>query len=309
MTLWLGGCTSAAQPKTFTIGVVNLTPSMDSAWEGFKAGMAELGYVEGENVTYVYEGPTGSVDKLDAAAQQLVAADVDLILSMTTPATQAAKRATDGTDIPVVFVPVTDPVAAGLVQSLRLPGGNLTGITTGGSEEKRLQWQAELVPNLKKVYVPYNPDSSSKVSLAITQAAADKLGIELVLQVATTPDEVTAAIQAMPENVQAIFILSDGFMESQVDKWVETATQHGLSLSSTNLALVDKGVLLAYGHRPYTAGQQVARLAEQILKGTRPADLPVERAEFFLAVNLKTAGSIGLNIPDTVLRQAETIVR
>jgi len=307
--LLLSGCSSVAQAQTFTIGVVNLSPSLDPSWEGFKAGMTELGYVESENVTYLYEGPVGSVDKLDAAAQRLVEAHVDLILSITTPATQAAQRATAETDIPVVFVPVTDPVGAGIVQSLRQPGGNITGITTGGSEEKRLQWQLELTPDIKKVYVPYNPDGSSKASLAVTEAAAAKLNVELVPQVATSPDEVTAAVEAMPDDVEAIFVLSDGFMESQIGKWVEVALERGLSLSSTNGALVEAGVLLSFGHDPYSIGQQAARLAAQILEGTEPADLPVETSEFFLSLNLRTAEAIHLDIPDTILRQAATIIR
>lgn len=306
--LLLAAC-GITQPKTFTIGVINLTPALDPVLEGFKDGMTERSYVEGENVTYIYEGPTGSIDKLDAVAQGLVEADVDLILSITTPASQAAQRATVGTDIPVVFVPVTDPVAAGIVQSLRHPGSNVTGITTGGSEEVRLQWQLKIAPNIKKVFIPYNPDGSSKASLAATEAAAAKLNIELVPQVATTPDEVTAVIETMPEDVEAIFILSDGFMESQADKLVEAAVEHGLPQSSTNLGLVEAGILFAFGHRPYSIGQQASRLADQVLQGAKPADLPVETSEFFLAINLQAAGAIGLEVPYNVLEAADTIIR
>ncbi|MBN1584041.1 MAG: sugar ABC transporter substrate-binding protein, partial [Anaerolineae bacterium] len=123
--LLLAACGS--RPKTYTIGVINIVPALDATLEGFKEGMIELGYIEGENITYIYEGATVEMDKIDAVAQSLVAAEVDLILSLTTPASRAAQRATTGTDIPVVFVPVTDPVGAGLVASLRQPGGNMTG--------------------------------------------------------------------------------------------------------------------------------------------------------------------------------------
>ncbi|HLF02994.1 MAG TPA: ABC transporter substrate binding protein, partial [Anaerolineales bacterium] len=105
----------ATPVKTYTIGAVNLTPALDPAWEGFKAGMAELGYVEGENVTYIYEGPVGSIDKLEPAAQSLLEADVDLMVALSTPAAQAAKRVTASTQTPVVFLPLVDPVGAGLV--------------------------------------------------------------------------------------------------------------------------------------------------------------------------------------------------
>jgi len=212
-------------------------------------------------------------------------------------------------NIPVVFFPLTDPVSAGVVQSLKQPGGTITGVTAGGSEAKRLQWQLELTPNIKKVYVPYNPDGSSKASLALTEATAAELNIELVTQVATTPDEVITASETMPADVEAIFILSDGFMESQIDKWIQVALEKHLPISSTNLQLVESGALFAYGWRSDSVGQQAARLADQILLGTKPAELPVERSEFYLEINLRTAEAIGLEIPDEVLEAADTIVR
>jgi ABC-type uncharacterized transport system substrate-binding protein len=135
----------AREPEARAIGVVNLAPGLDDAVAGFKEGMAELGYVEGENVTYIYEGATNSIDTLDSVAQGLVEADVDLILSITTPATQAAQWATAGTEILVVFVPVTDPVGAGIVDSLRNPGGNITGVTFGTQEGRRLEWLIQMV--------------------------------------------------------------------------------------------------------------------------------------------------------------------
>ncbi|MBI5950727.1 MAG: ABC transporter substrate-binding protein [Chloroflexi bacterium] len=308
-SLMLGACAGTNKKKEYTIGVVNLTPSLDPVLDAFKADMTERGYIEGENVTYLYDGPVGSADKLDAAAQKLVEAKVDLILAMTTPASQVAQQATAETNIPVVFLPVTDPVAAGIVQSLKQPGGNITGVTAGGSEAKRLQWQMELTPNIKKIYVPYNPDGSSKASLALTEATAAELNIELVTQVATTPDEVITAGETMPADVEAIFILADGFMESQIDKWIQVALKKQLPISATNLKLVESGVLFSYGWRSDSVGQQAARLADQILRGTKPAELPVERSEFYLEINLRTSEAIGLEIPDTILRQADKIIK
>ena len=151
--------------KTYTIGVVNPTSGLDDTVEGFKKGMAELGYIEGKNLTYIYEGAVNSIETLDPVAQRLVEANVDLILSITTPATQAAQRATADTDIPVVFVPVTDPVGAGLVESLRQPGGNMTGITFGLQEGRRLEWLLQIVPTIKQIYIPHNPDDRSAVLL------------------------------------------------------------------------------------------------------------------------------------------------
>ena len=295
--------------EMFKVGVLNLNPSLDSLVEGFKAGMVEQGYIDGQNVTYIYDGAVGDAAKLDAAAQKLVDADVDLILSITTPATQAAQRATAENGIPVVFGPVTDPVKAGVVQSLRSPGGNITGVSTYGSEVKRLQWEIVLKPEIKKIYVPYNPDASSTASLAVTQETADQLGVQLITQEASTPEEVSAAVASMPEDIQAIFILSDGFTESQSPVLIQAAMDRRIPISTTNLDLMESGVLLGFGHRPYNIGQQLARLGAQILAGTNPGDLPVETSEFFLVINLKTANAIGLDVPDTILSQANEIIR
>ncbi len=308
ISLFLVAC-GTTEPETLSVGVVNLAPPLDSALAGFKEGMTELGYIEGENITYIYEGATGSIDKLDAVAQGLVAADVDLILSITTPATQAAKRATAETDIPVVFVPVTDPVAADIVQSLIHPGGNITGITTAGSEEPRLQWQLKIEPTIKKIYIPYNPDGSSTVSLAAVEAAAAELDVELVPQQATTPDEVATAIETMPADMDAIFVLNDGFMESQIDQLIAASLERKIPLSASGLSFVEKGMLFSFGHRHKVNGQLAARLADQIFKGADPAELPVERAEMFLSVNLEVAKTLGLEISDDVLEAADTIIR
>ena len=131
--LLLTGCGGAPKTKTYTIGVINPSTNQEDTVKGFKEGMTELGYVEGKNVIYIYEGPV-SADKLDAVAQGLVKAKVNLILAITTSATKAAQQATAGTDIAVVFIPVTDPVGAGVVASLTKPGGNTTGVTPATQE-------------------------------------------------------------------------------------------------------------------------------------------------------------------------------
>jgi putative ABC transport system substrate-binding protein len=136
----LAAC-SNEKTKTYTVGVINVLPTLDQNLEGFKEGMAELGYIEGKNIRYVYDGPTTDINKLSAAAQTLLAAKVDLILSITTPATRAAKQATAGMGLPVVFVAVTDPVGAGIVESMQHSGGNVTGVAFGTDSAKR---QADL---------------------------------------------------------------------------------------------------------------------------------------------------------------------
>jgi putative ABC transport system substrate-binding protein len=303
---FLSAC-GAGEPKARTIGVVNFVPGLDDAVVGFKQGMAGLGYVEGENVTYIYEGATGSIEPLDSVAQGLVEADVDLILSVTTPATQAAQRATAGTDIPVVFVPVTDPVGAGIVDSLRNPGDNITGVTFGTQEGRRLEWLIQIVPTIEEIYVPYNPEDQSPVlALEAVSEAATNLGVELITCEIRSPEEVPAAVENIPEEADAVFLLPDSLLGSHASKFVELQ----LPTSAANPGdLTDHGVLTSYGIETTAAGKQAARLADQIFQGVKPADLPVETAEFYLAINLKAARAIGLDIPDEILRQADIIVR
>jgi putative ABC transport system substrate-binding protein len=296
--------------RIYTIGVINIVPDLDNTLEGFKEGMAELGYIEGENVAYLYEGATVDMDELDSVAQGLVAANVDLILSITTPATQAAQRATTGTDIPVVFVPVTDPVGAGLVDSLRNPGGNITGVTFGVQEGQRLEWLVFIVPTIEQVYVPYNPEDQSPVlALEAVREAATRIGVELITREVRNPDEIMAAIENAPEEADAIFFLPDSLVSTRMPDLIKAAVELQLPTSGANTEVVKDGVLTSYGMEQMGSGKQAARLADQIFQGIKPADLPVETAEFYLAINLKTAEAIGLDISDEILLQADIIIR
>jgi putative ABC transport system substrate-binding protein len=293
------------RPKT--IGVINLAPGLDAAMEGFKEGLAKSGYIQGENINYIYEGATNSIDKLDSVAQGLVAADVDLILSITTPATLAAKRATADTDIPVVFVPVIDPVKAGIVKSLKQPGGNITGITFGLQEGRRVEWLVQVVPTIEQIYIPYNPeDRSAVLALEMANVTAVALGIEPITREARNSEEVTAAVENVPEEADAIFLLPDSLFGAHATEFVKLH----LPTSAPNPDdMKNHDMLTSYGIEMTASGKQAARLADQIFQGVKPADLPVEMAEFYLAINLQTAEAIGLDISDKVLLEADIIIR
>jgi putative ABC transport system substrate-binding protein len=307
--LLLAAC-GITQPKTFTIGVINLTPVLDPVFEGFKAGMTEQGYIEGENVTYIYEGATGSIDKLDAVAQGLVGADVDLILSLSTPATLAAQQATTGTDIPIVFAPLTDPVGAGIVQSLPQPGGNATGVTFGIQEAQRLAWLLKTDPTIEQIYIPYNSDDQSPVlALEVVEEAASKLGVEIVTREARNVEEIVAATENIPETADAVFILPDSLVTTGIPDFVKATIELGLPLSVPTGEQVEEGALMSFSFSFFASGEQAARLADQILKGAKPADIPVETAEVFLIINLQAAEAIGLEVPYDVLEAADTIIR
>ena len=310
-SLSMTGCSqSPLESKRITIGIINLAPVMAVVIKGFKVGMKDLGYIEGDNVYYVYEGPTGSIKALEPALNRLIKAEVDLIFSLTTPATLKAKEAVVGTDIPVVFAPVNDPVHAGIINSMRAPSGNLTGIKVGGFVPKGLQMLLRIVPGVKNVHVLYNPiDKSSTLGLAELEKTAVKLGVHLIPRQVRSLEEIENASETIPQGVDAIAILPDSLVESRVTYLAEAAIKRKLPIYGVSSQNAEAGAFMAYGWGPFPTGKQAARLADQILKGTKPAELPVEAVEFNLTINLKTAKAIGLHIPDEILLEAEEIIR
>lgn len=313
LTLYLVWClclvSCSSQQTTYTIGVINLSPQLESVLEGFKMELA-LDYEESQ-LTYIYAGPASNIEALDDEMAALLAADVDLILALSTPATQAAYRATRDSAIPVVFAPVTDPVAAEVVNSLSQPGGNVTGVALGTqSESQRLQWLLRAAPGIERIYLPYNvDDASAKASATAALAAAETLGLTLELHEVHTGEEITQAIADIPADVQAIFLAQDSLVAARIDDFAAAAIAHQLPLCTPTDGQVEQGALISYSFRLLDLGQQAARLAHQILEGDSPADLPVETAEFFLTINMKTAEAINLQIPEEVLRAADQLVR
>ncbi len=301
---------NAGNDKKFTVGIVNLAASLDPVIDGLKAGLAENGYTEGENITYIYEGSVASIDELDAAVQKLLDANVDVIFSLSTPATLSAKRLTAGTDIPVVFGTVTDPIAVGIVDNLIQHEGNITGVKTGGSEAKDLEWLHTIVPELHRVFILYNPnDASATSALADVRKAADLLDIEIVSVEASSPDAALAALEDVPEDIDGFLLLPDTIVNRQASAIVSFAMERKIPLAGINKEHVELGALLTFGSEHFPTGQQVANLVQQVLKGISPAELPIETAEFYLSINLQTANALGIAVDDATLKSAHTIIR
>ena len=308
LALLLTAC--GGRSKTHTIGAICYHATLERSLNGFKAGMAEAGYVEGENVTYIYNGPMPDAQAGESEIESFLDQDVDLIFTMGTEATLQAKQAVEGTDVAVIFSPLVNPVQEGIVESISQPGGNVTGIQMGNTLPKALEWLLELAPEATKVYVPYNPkDNVSVTSLTPLREAASALGIELVLGEVGSPEEAIAAIETLPEDVGAIFFVPSPTTAPRINDVIGAATGHGTALGSYMSGHVEKGVLVSYTSDFSSMGKQAAGLADQVFRGTDPADLPVETGEYFLNINLKTASALGIDIPDEILRQADTVVR
>jgi putative ABC transport system substrate-binding protein len=311
--LLLGACGGGDKKsdKTYTIGVLIQIPPLEPVLDGFKAGMSELGYVEGKNVVYVYDGPTNTDAALKPEAEKLKSKKPDLLFTSGNPAALAAKEVFAGTDVPIVFAPVISPDQEGLVASLRNPGGNITGVTLPATSGKALEWLLQIVPGVQRVYVPYDPQEMAGVqSLQPLIDAAQVLNVKLVTAEGSTPEELDAITQTIPENVDAAFLLTSENLLARGTSLVQAANERRIPVAAPALnELWSSGVMIAYAPDLFEIGQQTARLADKILKGTKPATLPVEVAEAFLGINLQTAQTIGVEVPDEILSQAKQIVR
>jgi putative ABC transport system substrate-binding protein len=296
--------------KQATIGIVNQVESLEQIIDSFKAGMVEQGYVEGETITYIYHGAISDTEGLEAEVQALIDAEVDMILSVGTPATQAAYKVTAGMSIPVVFVPVTDPIEAGIVENLSAPGGNLTGIMTGQSGAKELEWLKTVVPEIEQVFLPYNPnDAGPSATAEQVRELAPALGVEVV--VAETPDRETllAALETMPEDIDAILVIPDGLLSDYFDDIITASLDRNIPVAGTNVDQLEAGSLVTLGGNLEDIGKQAARLGRQVLDGTPAGDLPIEVADYMRTINLPVAEKLGVTISDQNLRLANEIRR
>ena len=279
--------------------------------EGFAQGLRELGYREGENVTVEYRYTEGKADELHAAAAGLVLAEVDVIVAWGTPAVAAAKRATRA--LPIVFVAVGDPVGTGLIASLTKPGGNVTGLTNMSAElsAKQLELLREVVPALTRVAVLRNPvNPVSAPQLKWTSLAAGPLNLQLQVIDVRAPGELeTAFLAATREKAGAMTVLADPMFLGHRARIAELALRSRLPTTFNWRQYVDAGGLIAYGPSLEELWRRAATFVDRILKGARPADLPVEQpTKLELVINMKTARALALTITPSLLLRADQIL-
>jgi putative ABC transport system substrate-binding protein len=301
------GC-EKSEKKTYTIGYVNPNPGEREGAQGFLSSMPKFGYVDGKNVMYI-RCETRDKKCIENALRGMAAKKVDLIFTVTTPATKMADRLTRGTGIPVVFV-MYDAVRSGVVKSLINHGGNVTGIELVGSSAKALEWLRAIKPGTRHIWVPVCFDAGdAQLSLADLQQGAAELGLKTTIAEVATVGELRAALSSMPKDIDAIFMIHSWLVGCNLKAVLHQAEMRKIPVVSAGHVHFDDGLLLSYGPLNDRTGHQAARLADQILRGVRAADIPVETSDFYLGINLKTARSIGLEIPDDILQQADFIIR
>jgi putative ABC transport system substrate-binding protein len=278
---------------------------------GFHQGLTELGYSEGQNVLIEYRWAEGRYDRLPDLAADLVRRQVAVIAAGGTPAAFAAKAATSA--IPIVFDVGVDPVQAGLVAGLSRPGGNLTGIAilTAETSPKLLELSHELVPRAAIVALLINPTNPNvEQHLKALQGGARSLGLQLHVLNATNEGEIEAAFAALVEHrADAVVVPADAFLNARTDQIVALAARHRMPAIYSFSEIASSGGLMSYGISLTDTYRHAGIYTGKILKGAKPADLPVQQVtKLELVINLKTAKALGLTVPDSLLARADEVI-
>ena len=310
-----GSLAEAQQPKKIPrIGYLTLGSSSPRSAneEAFRDGLHHLGYIEGQNVHVEYRYAAGEVGRLPELAAELVSLNLNVIVAANTQSIDATRRATK--TIPIVFPLTFDPVASGFVASLARPGGNLTGLTTLNQEVagKRVELLKEVMPRISRVAVLRDPtNSGSLFALKETEAAANHLGIRLHILEVRSADELEGAIQAATrERAGSLIVIPDNLFVRRKGQIIDLVMKNRLPTMFGESESVEAGGLMYYGANLPDLFRRAATYVDKILKGAKPADLPVEQpTKFEFVINLKTAKQIGLTIPQSVLYQADKVIK
>jgi putative ABC transport system substrate-binding protein len=309
-----GGRALRAQQKAMpVIGYLgNISPAASApSLAGFRQGLSETGYVEGQNVAIEYRWAEGHYDRLPALAADLVGRKVDVIVTASTPAIQAAKSATS--TIPVVFFGGGDLVALGLVASLARPGGNLTGINIMSPElnPKRLDLLSQLVPQARVMALLVNPNRPDTESvIGAVQEATGLKGVRLHILRAGTEAEIDSAFTTLVQlRAGGLVAASDPFFNSRREQLVALASRHAVPAIWEWREFAEAGGLISYGSSLTGMWRPVGIYVGRILKGANPADLPIQQpTKFELVINLKTAKALGLEVPPALLATADEVI-
>jgi putative ABC transport system substrate-binding protein len=316
LALLLSGC-CPAKPRVYRVGILSGLSYFSGAVDGFKAGMAELGYVEGKNIVYDVQSTEFDMAAYRSILQQFVADDVDLVFVFPTEASQEAKAAMQGTDIPVVFC-MANIEGTGLVDSVREPGGNITGVRFPGPDLalKRFEVMRELAPQATRILVPYlrgYPIVESQLELLRPATAA--AGVTLIEFPADNTAEIEAGLQARAESgdigIDAILLIPEPLSVTPDSFLVMArfAAEQNIPIGGAIVPVEGYSSVFEVGINNFNTGEQVAPLADKILRGTPAGTIPVPSSESYLTLNYKLAQELGLTVPDSLLAQADNVIR
>jgi putative ABC transport system substrate-binding protein len=303
-----GGCTTGME---YTIGLTQLFihPAMDAARDGFIDALADAGYIEGENVEFDFQNPEGDATAEQTIAQKFVDDEVDLIYSFGTTISQKCVNAAEGTDIPVLFCAVTDPVTAELVASWDHPGENVTGTSDMIEMDSTVDLILEIVPGVETIGTIYNAgEVNSLVLVEGLNEACDTLGIEVIEATVSTTADVSTAAQSLVGRVDVIWVGTDNTVVSALDAVIGICEEELIPFFAADDPSIERGGIACLGFDYYDVGYQTGEMAVRILEGESAEDIPVELGKTFsYTVNTAAAELYGLTIPQDILDKALTI--
>lgn len=303
----VAACTRQIERKEFVVGIINPNPHTLTIVQGFIEGLQEYSSHSRYNVTVIENECLKNCD-IKSSIQKLLDQNIDLLFCLTTPATSLAKEMTQATGLPVIFF-LQDPIATGIIPSLIKPNGNMTGIQVRGAVPKALEWLRVVSPGLRQLFVPIRFDTkATRLGLVDLKEAANVLGIEVVTSEVNNEEELVAALSAMPENIDGIFVIRSLLADLYIDKIVGAGIARRIPMASAT-GKHNNGLTLSFGMNRYRAGKQASRLAHLIFMGENPGNIPAEQADFFLHINLRTAQASEVPIPQEILLLAHEIIR
>ncbi len=299
-------------PKGARVGYLSLQPGPFPRSEALQEGLRELGYVEGQNLTMVYRWAQGNLDRLREFAAELARIPVDVIVTAGPTATRTAKEAT--ATVPIVMAFDADPVGAGFVASLARPGGNITGVSILSPElsAKRVELLKDVVPRASRVAVIWSPkEPAAAISLRETEEAARALGLQLRLLEVQEPEHLESALgAAVKGRAHALTVLPNPIAVFHRTRLVQLAAKHRLPAIYYDRVFTEVGGLLSYGANDRELQRRAAYYVDKVLRGAKPADLPVEQpTRFEMLVNLKTAKALGITFPPSILIRADQVIQ
>ena len=299
----------AQQSRIWRIGFI--AHRYETFYDPLFSGLRELGYVEGQNLVVERRFAEGHAERFQEFAREMVALKVDAIIVVTTPAAMAAKNETK--TIPIVHPAAIDPVGTGLIASLAHPGGNVTGLAVlnGETSAKRVELLQEVIPGLSRGAVLWNSaNPANSLAWRETESAGQKLGVKLLSQEVRSPKHFEGAFAAIAEqHPDVLLVVQDALTLEYRKEIIDFALHNKLPSMFVGKEWVDEGGLMSYGDRLPERYRRAADLVDKVLRGTKPADIPVEQPTTFeLAVNLKTAKALGLTLPAAFLARADLVI-
>ena len=301
----------AQQARAYRVGVLSTTTAANAPIvRAFTQGMEKLGWIDGKNISFEHRYAEGDADRLPALAADLVQRKVDVIVTLSGTGTLAAIRVA-GT-IPIVFVTVTDPVGMGFVTSRARPGGNITGITGIGSEliAKRLQLLKETIPKISRIAVIITGEPTDVLQFTEVQRAAEAFGIEVLSIKVRARDDLPQALALLRRwRAESIYVLDASVNFFNRELLARFAAENKMPMITGAKSYVEAGGFISYGTNYEDLSRQAATLVDKILKGAKPADIPIEQSGTVeLAINMKTAKTLGIKIPQSILARADKVI-